>query len=76
MFGPPGSDYILRTYLKSGWPVPPLEEQRVIVSHIKQETDKLDTLRDIAEKTIGLLKERRAFLIIAFVTGQIEVQGV
>jgi len=54
-------------------PVPPLEEQHAIVAHINQETTKLDALRAATEKTIGLLKERRAALIAAAVTGQIDV---
>lgn len=52
-------------------PVPPLEEQRAIVAHIATETAKLDALRTAAEKTIGLLKERRVALISAAVTGKI-----
>lgn len=54
-------------------PVPPLEEQRTIVAYIEQETSKLDTLREATERTIRLSKERRAALISAAVTGQIEV---
>lgn len=57
-------------------PVPPVEEQRGIVSYIGAETAKLNALRTAAEKTIELLKERRAALIAAAVTGQIEVKGV
>jgi type I restriction enzyme, S subunit len=53
--------------------VPPIAEQRTIVSHIKKETAKMDAMRDATEKTIGLLKERRAALIAAAVTGQIDV---
>jgi type I restriction enzyme, S subunit len=53
--------------------IPPIDEQLAIVAHIKQETAKLDTLRQAAEKTIGLLKERRAALIAAAVTGKIAV---
>jgi len=52
-------------------PVPPLEEQRTIVAHIWAETAKLNALRKAAERTIGLLKERRAALIAAAVTGKI-----
>jgi len=55
------------------FPVPPLEEQLAIVDHIVIETTKLDALRAATEKTISLLKERRAALIAAAVTGQIEV---
>jgi len=54
-------------------PVPPSEEQQAIVAHIKQETAKLDALKQAAERTIGLLKERRAALIAAAVTGKIEI---
>ncbi|MFH2041850.1 MAG: hypothetical protein ABIJ35_04935 [Acidobacteriota bacterium] len=43
------------------------------MEHIQQETAKLDALRMATEKTIGLLKERRAALIAAAVTGQIDV---
>ena len=53
-------------------PVPPLEEQQAIVAHIASETAKLDTLRAAAERTIGLLKERRAALIADAVTGKIQ----
>lgn len=54
-------------------PVPPPSEQRAIAAHIETETAKLDSLQGAAEKTIDLLKERRAALISAAVTGQIEV---
>jgi type I restriction enzyme S subunit len=54
--------------------VPPLEEQKAIIAHIATETAKLDALRTATERTIALLKERRAALIAAAVTGQIEVE--
>jgi type I restriction enzyme S subunit len=54
--------------------VPPLEEQRAIVAHIAAETAKLDALRATVERTIGLLKERRAALIAAAVTGRLQIQ--
>lgn len=56
-------------------PVPPLPEQRMIVAHIAEETKKLDRLRDATERTTVLLKERRAALIAAAVTGQIDVES-
>ena len=56
-------------------PVPPMDEQNVIVAHVNIETAKLDALRWATERTIALLKERRAALIAAAVTGQIDVQG-
>jgi type I restriction enzyme S subunit len=52
-------------------PVPPLKEQRTIITHIDSETAKLDALRSATEKTIGLLKERREAMINAAVTGKI-----
>jgi len=54
--------------------VPPLEEQKSIIAHIAAETAMLDALRSATERTIALLKERRAALIAAAVTGQIEVE--
>ena len=57
-------------------PVPPLSEQREIVAHIANETCKLDGLRDATERTTMLLKERRAALISAAVTGQIDMEKV
>jgi type I restriction enzyme S subunit len=53
--------------------LPPLAEQRAIVAHIATATAKLDGLRAAAERTIALLKERRAALIAAAVTGKIAV---
>ena len=55
------------------FPVPPIDEQRAIVAYINQETAKLDGLKQAAERTIGLLKERRGALITAAVTGKIAI---
>ena len=55
--------------------VPPIGEQRAIVAHIAAETAKLDALRAATERTIALLKERRAALIAAAVTGQLSITG-
>jgi type I restriction enzyme S subunit len=72
-----GSSGFLRLYSESFlslWlPVPPLCEQRDIVAFIAHETGRLGALRSAAERTVGLLKERRAALIAAGVTGQIKV---
>lgn len=56
-------------------PVPPLDEQRAIVGRLDRETAKLDAMRSATERTIALLEERRAALIAAAVTGQIDVGG-
>lgn len=50
--------------------VPSAVEQRTIVEHIGQQTAKLDAVRAATQRTIPLLKERRAALIAAAVTGQ------
>jgi type I restriction enzyme, S subunit len=55
-------------------PLPPVDEQVAIVDYITAETAKLDALRAATERTIALLKERRAALIAATVTGKINVQ--
>ena len=54
-------------------PLPPLEEQRAIVAHIAAKTARLDALAAATERTIALLKERRAALIAAAVTGQLQI---
>lgn len=52
-------------------PVPSRNEQDQIVTAISSKVSKLEALRSSAEKTIDLLKERRAALIAAAVTGQL-----
>ncbi|MEW6111544.1 MAG: restriction endonuclease subunit S [Thermodesulfobacteriota bacterium] len=54
-------------------PVPPVSEQHDIVGHIAAETTTLNTLQEVAERTIRLLKERRSSLISAAVTGRVDV---
>jgi type I restriction enzyme S subunit len=54
-------------------PLPSKEEQNAIVSYIRKETAKLDALKEATVRTIRLLKERRAALIAAAVTGKIAV---
>jgi len=60
-------------FFETWWPVPPLDEQQHIVEHISNETTKIDRLRAATENSIALLKERRAALIAAAVTGQIQI---
>lgn len=55
------------------FPCPPPEEQEAIVAHISAATAKLDALRAATERTISLLRERRAALIAAAVTGKLKV---
>jgi type I restriction enzyme S subunit len=56
-------------------PIPPPAVQVAIVDYLAKEVGKLDALRSGTERTITLLKERRAALISAAVTGQIEVRS-
>ena len=56
-------------------PVPPIDEQYAIVAYITNQTSKLDRLRTAMERTRALLRERRASLVSAAVTGLIDVES-
>ena len=56
--------------------LPPIEEQQQIVSHVQDQSKAFDRLIQEAEKSTGLLKERRNALISAAVTGKIDVRGL
>ena len=62
-------------FFEAWLPVPPLREQREIVTCIASACATLDDLRVVTERTISLLKERRSALIVAAVTGQIDVRS-
>lgn len=74
-----GSSGFLRLYsynfLSISMPKPPIAEQAAITAHIQTETVKLDTLKAATEHTITLLRERRAALIAAAVTGVLKIEG-
>ena len=53
--------------------LPPLAEQREIVRYISRAASSLQSVRAATEQTITLLKERRAALFAAAVTGHIDV---
>jgi type I restriction enzyme, S subunit len=53
---------------------PPAEEQQAITKHINAKVAKLEAMSDLTEQSIKLLRERRAALITAAVTGQIDVR--
>lgn len=57
-------------------PVPPLHEQGQITRALNEQTDKIDQLIAETELFIELSRERRAALITAAVTGQIDVREV
>jgi type I restriction enzyme S subunit len=54
-------------------PVPPPDEQTAIVAQVAQDIMRSDELAGTTNRTIALLKERRAALIAAAVTGQIPI---
>jgi len=54
-------------------PLPPPSEQRLIVARLREETALIDRLVEATQRTIDLLKERRAAVIASAVTGQLEV---
>ena len=56
-----------------GLPLPPADTQQEIVDHAVEVTTKLDELVCATERTIALLKERRAALITAAVTGRLYI---
>ncbi len=56
-------------------PVPSLQEQKDITTFLKHECQKMEGLKEEANKAITLLRERRAALISAAVTGKIDVRA-
>lgn len=55
-------------------PLPPLNEQAEIVAALNRDTARLDLLTEKTQRSIDLLKERRAAFITAAVTGQIDLR--
>ena len=55
---------------------PPLGEQTAICDWIDEALVRLEDLNNEAKRAIAILKERRAALISAAVTGKIDVRGV
>ena len=56
-------------------PVPPLDEQKLILSFLEYEKEKFDALMKSAEASTAILQERRSALISAAVTGKIDVRN-
>ncbi|MFG2007865.1 restriction endonuclease subunit S [Micromonospora sp. NPDC048868] len=57
-------------------PLPPVDEQRRIADFLDAETIRIDRLRAVIDRQIGLLTERRQALITAAVTGNIDTYTV
>jgi len=56
--------------------IPPPHEQRAIATFLDRETARIDTLIEKIRKSMDLLREYRAALISAAVTGKIDVRGI
>lgn len=56
-------------------PMPPTEEQSVIVEYLDVETAKLEVLIEKSRRSIELMREHRTALISAAVTGKIDVRA-
>ncbi len=57
-------------------PVPPLKEQKEIVTTIAREREKTAGFESALKHSIALLKERRSALITAAVTGQLDLEAL
>ncbi len=55
-------------------PFPPIEIQRIIADHLDREIDHNDAVEREIEHSMTLMRERRAALISAAVTGQIPLE--
>ncbi|MEG1970624.1 MAG: restriction endonuclease subunit S [Burkholderiaceae bacterium] len=55
--------------------IPPIPEQRELIDWVNDVAAQVDSTRMAAEQAVALLKERRAALIAAAVTGQIDVRN-
>ncbi|MBX9749327.1 MAG: hypothetical protein K5Q68_06905 [Roseococcus sp.] len=63
------------TILDMPIPLPAIIEQRMLVDEIEARSRDFDILTTEAQRAIALLRERRAALISAAVTGKIDVRG-
>lgn len=63
-------------FFKVRFPVPPLQEQRSIVTELQAKIYRIDVLVKKTQHSIELLKEHRSALITAVVTGQIDVEVI
>ncbi|RVU29319.1 restriction endonuclease subunit S [Neptunomonas marina] len=56
-------------------PLPPIDEQKDILSYLETKLKKMDRLISKSVKSVDLMKERRVALISAAVTGKIDVRN-
>lgn len=70
-----GQDMNFSHFRKVRLPKLPLKEQKAIADYIDIETARIDSLVSLTERSIERLREYRAALITAAVTGQIDVSS-
>lgn len=70
-----GQDLNYGNFRQVKLPLPCRAEQRQIADFLDRETARIDALMKTTERSINLLKERRAAFITAAVTGQIDLRG-
>ncbi len=58
------------------FPLPPLEEQRAIITHINEKCAEISQAISKAQREIELIREYRTRLISDVVTGQVDVRGI
>lgn len=56
-------------------PLPPVEQQKEIIKYVGSELQRIDSVIAKTQRSIDLLKERRAAFITAAVTGQIDLSN-
>lgn len=67
-----GQDTVQNTWIV----VPPLAEQKAIVQHLTSCRNKIEKMNESLRETTNLLRERRAALITAAVTGQTAIEDM
>jgi len=65
----------LGDFKSTRFPLPPIEEQRLIAEYVDEKCRNLDWLISKVEQSISLSQERRTALISAAVTGKIDVRN-
>ncbi|MCB2407018.1 restriction endonuclease subunit S [Hymenobacter lucidus] len=77
MIGAGGQKRVPEEFIKNLMaPFPPINEQREIAAAINQINERSDKMTDITNREIAKLREYRAALITAAVTGRIDVRAV
>jgi type I restriction enzyme S subunit len=70
-----GQDLSYANFRQVKMPAPSIAEQRAIAAHLDRGIARIDALTSTTDRSINLLRERRAALITAAVTGQIDLRG-